>query len=158
MGRSSKTEEVYESTEHRFGMKHVACRVEVNVTDLRGEFTKAGAKPGVWVSGTMKEMNMLLAGCGSEARVYKDMCVVTRAAEQYTTERFGVLPSGSGQTLSVDIMNADEKLVTLTVPSDDLPRGAEAGGLVIFEYTLGATEFTVIVNGYRRNYVVIYGM
>jgi hypothetical protein len=42
-------------------------------------------------------------------------------------------------------------VATLNVPRENMPKGAEAGGLLVFEYTINSGNFTLTVNGYRVN-------
>lgn len=147
LGRVSTGEAVDEPTSHRVAMIYAGCRITVNVTDER-EVLDDNSE--ICVNGTMSRMNMWKEGVGEEALVYVDLECSSAGSQDYSTEQFCVLPSPAGEELSVSIYNSNSKLVTLTVPRDNFPRGAQAGDLIIFDHTLGTNEFTLIVNGFRQ--------
>ena len=155
LGTDSFQEPLLTPSTHDIPVIHAACRVEVNITD-NGTLSGHVANAFVRTSGGMTMMNTQKTGLGAPATVDAALTCPSGNGTDYTTGFFGILPSTAGQKVSVDVMNGNTKLVTLTVPTDNLPRGAEAGGLMIFEYTLGQTWFTVTINGnFRQNINIV---
>ena len=155
LGEDSFQEALMTPSNHDITMIHAACRVEVDITD-NGSLGGPAAAPGVRVSGGMTEMNVQKEGLGAPAIVDAALTNPSGDGKAYTTGFFGILPSTAGQTVSVDVVSGNTVLATLTVPTDNLPRGAEAGGYMIFEYTIGNTYFTVTINGnFRQNINII---
>ena len=128
-------------------MIHAGCRITVNVIDQRDALDD---NPEICVHGTMSRMNMWKEGVGEKSLVYVDLKNSQDDNQNYSTKPFCVLPSPEGEELSVCIYNGSNKLATLTVPRDNFPRGAQAGDLIVFDYILGNSIFTLTVNGYRQ--------
>ena len=145
-------EAIDQESSHTISMIHTACRVEVNVKANSAVITTDN--PNVTITGSMTRMDMSLAGTGNAA-VVKTSLLPDSGVGEYATGRFGILPSSAGQTIAVNIYDDNEPLATLKVPRDNLPRGAEAGDLMIFDYQLGDTEFWLTVNGFRQKIVMI---
>ncbi|MDR2815322.1 MAG: FimB/Mfa2 family fimbrial subunit [Proteiniphilum sp.] len=139
-------EKINEPTSHPIGMNYSYCRVEVRITDPSGSVLSTSGVADVHVLGSMSRMNRQLQGTGDRATVLKELGNPSNDSVSYTTGRFGILPSSSGETISIEIYAGDVRIATLTGPN-----GAEAGGLMIFEYTLDTDSFTLIVDGYRVN-------
>lgn len=151
LGTFSTTEAVDEPTSHSIGMNYSYCRVEVRVTDPSGKILDVPGGASVRVLGSMSAMNMQQQGTGKEAIVVIGLDNPDGDNIHYTTGRFGIYPSRAGETISIGIYAGDTLVATLTVPAENIPRGAESGGLLVFEYTLESDSFTLIVNGYRVN-------
>lgn len=147
LGRISSTEPVDKHTTHKVAMIHAGCRITVNITDERGALDAASR---ACANGTMSRMNMSKEGFGTDALVYIDLDCPTGNALNYTTGQFSVLPSPEGQELSIGILNTNGSLTTLTVPQDNMPRGAQAGDFIVFDYILGQTTFALTINGFRQ--------
>jgi len=155
LGTDSFQEALLTTSSHEIEMIHAACRVQVNIID-NGSLGGPAADPHVRVLGGMSEMNTRKDGLGVPATVEAALGCPSGDATNYTTGLFGILPSTGGQTVSVEVVNGSTLLATLTVPTDQLPRGAEAGGLLIFEYTLGQAHFTLTIDGnFRLNINII---
>ncbi len=150
-GRVAFVEPYTQASSHAIGMMYAACRVEIYVTDQGERLYPDLPLLHTRVNGVMSRMDMNLRGTGEPASVLKRLECPTDDRIHFNTTRFGVLPSSPGQTVSVDIRDGATDLATLTVPSNLLPRGAWAGGLMIFEYEMGDTYFTLEVNGWRQN-------
>lgn len=158
VARITTVEAIDEQTRHELGLNYSDCRVEVRVTDNDGVLSQPGSDPCVRVYGTMTDMNMDRRGDGSAATVCATLGCPSGDKVCYTTGRFGVMPSAEGQTVSVKVYDGSRTVATLDVPQSLLPEGAVSGGLLIFEYTLNAPQFTVEVDGFRHNVVIIDDM
>ncbi len=152
--RKQSTEAVDEETRHNLGLNYSDCRMEVRITDNDNVLSQPGSNPEVCVYGTMTSMDMDMKGVGNAAAVHSDLNCPSDDAVNFTTGRFGVLPSANGQVVSVNIGDGTKMVATLTVPTSALPQGAVSGGLIIFEYTLNQPEFTIIIDGFRQNIVI----
>ena len=139
-------------------MNYGEGRVVVNITDRNGTFSRPGSEPGGIVYGTITMMDIDGNGVGSPAAVHAELASQPCDGVALTTGRIGVMPSSGGKTVSVAVKDGEQVLETLTVPASGLPAGAVSGGLIIFEYTLNAPEFTIIVDGFRKNIVIIDDM
>ncbi len=151
LGRSAFTESYNQSSHHRIGMIYAACRVEVYVIDWGKIIYEPGVQNYAVVKGVMSKMDMEFRGFGEEANVVAQLNDTSDDHTHYATGRFGVMPSAADKTISVDVRTIQNVYATLSVPKDNLPRGAWAGGLIVFEYVMGNNFFTVIVDGWRRN-------
>lgn len=158
VARKTTREAIDSETRHNLGLNYSDCRVEVRVTDNNFILSQPGCDPKVMIRGTMTRMDMDFKGCGDEAIVHNKLLCPSADSRNYSTGRIGLMPSAEGQTLSVDISNGVQNLITLDAPANLLPLGAFSGGLIIFEYTLNAPEFTIVVNGFRHNVVIIDDM
>jgi hypothetical protein len=151
IGTLSVVENIKESTSHSIGMNYSYCRVEVHVKDPSGSLLSVPQGASIRVLGSMSGMSMQLQGTGKNAIVATGLKNPESDKIHFTTGRFGVYPSAKDNTISIEIYAGDTRLVTLNVPRENLPKGAEAGGLLIFEYTINSGSFTLSINGYRVN-------
>jgi hypothetical protein len=152
LGTFSSNEKVDEPSSHSIGMNYSYCRVEVHVTDPSGSVLNVPGGSIIHVLGNMSKMNMQLQGTGKKAIVVAGLENPDNGGIHYTTGRFGIYPSADGETISIEIYAGNVRMATLTVPRENIPTGAESGGLLIFEYTLESDSFTLIINGdYRIN-------
>jgi hypothetical protein len=149
---------------HTVTLKSATGRIIVNITDPGNLFNNTEGEPHVIVEGVMSKMNLELQGSGNRAKVRTDLfetSASTRAVTgaTHTTELFGVLPSESGQTLNVHIMNGTQRLETLRVYTDDkLHQSVESGELLVFDYTLKSSTFTLTVGNWSENITIVGGM
>jgi hypothetical protein len=151
LGTLSVNEKLSEPTSHSIGMNYSYCRVEVHVTEPTGSILNVPEGASIHVLGSKAGMNMQLHGTGSNAIVVTKLDNPEKDGVRFTTGRFGIFPSAEGETISVEIFAGDARLATLNVPKENLPKGAEVGGLLVFEYTVNSGNFTLTVNGYRVN-------
>jgi len=160
LGSVSSVEAIDKPTTHMINMPYAPCRVEVRIRDQIGTID-ASHQPHVLVRGVMSQMNLRKQGVGSPAVINVPLILDSEdeiEGKTYVTERFGVLPSSQGQTVSVQIISNDNEIVTLTAPENSLSKGAESGGLLIFEYVLGETSFTIIINDFIQKIEIVDGM
>lgn len=158
IARLTINEPVDKQTWHELKLNYSECRMEVKVTDNDNYLSQPGADPQVSVYGTMSQMDMNLEGVGNAADVHAKLICPLSDNINFTTGRFGVMPSQDNRTVSVDISDGASALVTLTVPTSALPQRSISGGLIKFEYTLGAPSFTIEMNGFRQVIVIVGGM
>ncbi|MDR0422814.1 MAG: FimB/Mfa2 family fimbrial subunit [Proteiniphilum sp.] len=151
LGTLSVNERINEPTSHSIGMNYSYCRVEVHVAEPSGSILNVPEGASIRVLGSKAGMNMQLQGTGADAIVPVALKDTGDKGVSYATGRFGIFPSAEGKTVSIEIYAGDVRQATLNVPRENMPKGAEAGGLLIFEYTLNSGSFTLIVNGYRLN-------
>lgn len=156
MGMETFYEKVDSSSARPISLQHVACRVEVNVSDATATLSSAASRIALY--GSMTAMDMWKNGVGEEAVVHTQLRCPDGNGKDYTSGRFGILPSAQYQTIAVDIISGDAVIATLTVPRDRLPQGAVSGGLMIFDYSLGDNEFWITVDGYRQKIVIVDGI
>lgn len=158
LGNVSSVEAINKPTSHLINMPYAPCRVEVRIHDASGEIdaSQPDKPPHVLVSGVMSQMNLHKQGVGNPAVVKVPLS--SDDGETYATGRFGVLPSSEGQTVSVQVIGNDNVMATLTVPENNLPKGAESGGLLIFEYALGETSFTITINDFTQKIEIVNGI
>ena len=160
LGSASAVEPIDAATTHSINMLYAPCRVEVRIRDIDDilEASTSGNDMHVLTQGVMSQMNLRKQGVGSTAIVNAPLSCPSGDGENYTTGRFGVLPSAAGQTVSVKVMSNDKEVVTLTVPQGTLPKGAESGDLLIFEYTLGDPFFVITIADYTVKIEIVEGM
>jgi hypothetical protein len=151
LGTLSVNEKVYEPTSYSIGMNYCYCRVEAHVTERSGSILNVPGGARVHVLGSMSGMNMQLLGTGKDAIVTTSLDNPSNDKIHFTTGRFGIFPSAEGKTISIEIYAGNARVATLNVPRENMPKGAEAGGLLVFEYTINSDSFTLTVNGYRVN-------
>jgi hypothetical protein len=153
-----------EHSHHDVVLQPATGRIIVNITDPGNLFGNTEGESHVVVNGVMSKMNLNKEGIGTRAAVrtaLNETSAATRAAggPTHTTDMFGVLPSKSGQTLSIEIMNGTQRLETLSVYTDDnLHQSIEAGDLLVFDYTLKSSTFTLTVGNWSENITIVKGM
>ncbi|GEM_PF-6757230 len=158
LGTYACTEAVDEVTRHEIFVKNASCRIEVYVTDLSQTLLSQADHTFVELHGTMSEMDMYRQGRGTEAVVYTDLEQTDEEGLKFSTGRFGVLPSSREQTVRVEIYAGDERLQTLYAPQESLPKGAESGGMIVFDYTLGEAHYFLTIDDYTQKIVIVQEM
>lgn len=156
LGRNTAREHADGNSHHQMAMIPASCRVEVNLHDPDGNLLNSQQNLHILVNGVMSQMDLDRKGTGQAATIRTQMD--GKISDGYSTGRFGVHPSSAGQMVSVTIMNGDSEIETLTVPTDNLPKGAQSGELLVFDYTLDAQSFNLRVDGFDVNIVIVDGM
>ncbi len=129
------------------GFAPACCRIEVNITDKTGTLSAVGAAPKVHVTGVMSQMNRHKQGVGTPATI-ETALQPSEDGENFTTGRFGVLPSGAGQTVNVTVFDpAGTAVATLSLPER---LTASSGGLLTFEYELDAPFFEITIGDWTE--------
>lgn len=158
LGTVTSVENYSGDSSYSIGVAPCACRIDVRVSDPAGTLGEMVEALAVRMSGTMTRMNLGKEGTGGEAEVYTRLYADGYGEYTYRTGTFGVLPSSSEQTLRVEIMNGTTVLYTLTVPRYGMPQGAESGGWIVFEYTIGSNQFTITVGDYTQKFYTVGGI
>lgn len=158
LGTVTSVENYSGDSSYSIGVAPCACRIDVRVSDPAGILGEMEESLAVRMSGTMTRMNLSKQGLGGEAEVYTGLYADGDGEYTYRTGTFGVLPSSSEQTLKVDIMNGMTVLYTLAVPRYGMPQGAESGGWIVFEYTIGSNQFTITVGDYTQKFYNVGGI
>jgi hypothetical protein len=151
LGTLSVNEKINEPTSYSIGMNYSYCRVEVHITEPTGSILNVPEGAGIHVLGSKSGMNMQLLGTGANAVVVTDLKNPNSDGIHFTTGRFGIFPSAEGETIRIEIYAGDARVAILNVPRENMPKGAEAGGLLVFEYEINSGYFFLTVNGYRVN-------
>ncbi len=161
-------DEVWErNSNHDIIMSPAPGRIIVNINDP-GAYLGTKGEPHVIVEGGMSKMELGeprsgrvgRSGFGDPVKVVTGIVPVspeTRAERDitHTTELFGVLPSDLSRddnSLSVHIMNGDERVKTYTIDAQETEKftAIHSGDLIEFNiYDLQSAEFSITINGFE---------
>jgi hypothetical protein len=120
----------------------MTCVVEVVV-----EGYKNLSAPVAKIKGTAGQADLTGMGCGSDVTREAAMYLLPNEDNEYETGVVSVLPSKKGETVSVEIFDGTQALVTLNAPKE-MPIPATQGGYIRFHYEREGGAVTITVDDY----------